>query len=815
MPVNQIFGDDGVNTLTGGAGEDLIYGFNPNGTQADASGITATRVGNGFSQPVFAAAIPGDFGHLLVVEKGGLVRVLDLATGAISATPFLDVTQDVSTASERGLLGMAFDPDYAQNGYVYVSLTNDTNGASEVRRYTVVNGVADPGTMQLVITIPQDNFDNHKGGWIGFGPDGYLYIALGDGGGGGDPNNNAQNPSLLLGKMLRIDVDGDAFPGDANNNYTIPADNPFVGVTGADEIYALGLRNPWRNSFDLATGQLFIADVGQSNAEEINIGAAGANYGWRRYEGNLDYNTGTALTIGTLTFPIHTYDQNPSASITGGYVYRGESDGLQGQYFFADFVSGRVYTMRWNGAAWVVTERTGQINENVGTLSSPASFAQDAAGNLYAISIGGAIYRLTPVTTSADLGDTLSGLGGNDTLYGGAGADTLDGGADNDRLVGGDGNDTLIGGSGADTLIGGAGVDTASYADSAAGVIVDLGSGASWDGVSNDVFTSIENATGSAFNDTIYGTGGANLLIGGAGADALFGFDGVDTVSYAASNAGVTVNLLAGTGGGGHAQGDTLNTIENVIGSAFDDVFVSNAAANTFTGGAGRDTISYAGTAQGVIVDLVNGLTWDGAVNDVVSGIENMIGGAGNDQLWGNSGNNVFSGGADGTDIFSGGGGFDTASYAASLTAVIIDLGSAATWDGSDNDFLSQIHGAIGSALGDDIRGTGGVDQIDGGAGADLLRGNDDADVFVFRAGQANGDTIADFAGQSAATGDSFVFVGYGTAAQGATFVQINATQWLITSANGLITETITLANSASVHASDYTFVDSYVIGGG
>jgi len=346
-------------------------------------------------------------------------------------------------------------------------------------------------------------------------------------------------------------------------------------------------------------------------------------------------------------------------------------------------------------------------------------------------------------------------------------------------------------------------------------VIVDLGSGASWDGVSNDVFTSIENATGSAFNDTIYGTGGANLLIGGAGADALFGFDGVDTVSYAASNAGVTVNLLAGTGGGGHAQGDTLNTIENVIGSAFDDVFVSNAVANTFTGGAGSDTISYAGTAQGVIVDLVNGLTWDGFVNDVVSGIENMIGGAGNDQLWGNSGNNVFSGGADGTDIFSGGGGFDTASYAASLSAVIIDLGSAATWDGSDNDFLSQIHGAIGSALGDDIRGTGGVDQIDGGAGADLLRGNDDADVFVFRAGQANGDTIADFAGQGAATGDSFVFVGYGTAAQGATFVQINATQWLITSANGLITETITLGNGAAVHATDYTFVDSYVIGGG
>lgn len=814
MPVNEIYGDDGANTLAGGAGEDLIYGFNPNGTQVDASGVAATRVGTGFTQPVFAAGAPGDFGHLLVVEKTGLVRILDLATGTIASTPFLNLTEEVSTDGERGLLGLAFDPDFAQNGYVYVSLTN-TAGNSEVRRYTVVDGVADPGSMHRVITIAQEPFDNHKGGWIGFGPDGYLYIAMGDGGDAGDPSNHGQNPGSLLGKMLRIDVDGDAFPGDALRNYTIPASNPFVGATGEDEIYALGLRNPWRNSFDLATGQLYIADVGQSNAEEINIGAAGANYGWRRYEGNLDYNAGTAITIGTLTFPVHAYDQNPSASVTGGYAYRGESDGLQGQYFFADYITGRVFTMRWNGASWLVTERTAQINEDVGTLTRPTSFAQDAAGNLYVVSITGSVYRLTPVTTSADVGDTLSGLGGNDHLYGGAGNDILDGGADNDRLVGGDGDDTLIGGAGADTMLAGAGTDTASYADSASGVIIDLGSGVSWDGTSNDVFTSIENAIGSAFNDTIYGTGGANLLIGGAGADNLYGFNGVDTVSYASSAAGVSVNLRSGAGSGGDAQGDMLNTIENVIGSAFNDVFVSSAAANTFTGGAGVDAISYAGTIQGVIVDLGNGLTWDGFVNDVISGIENIVGGSGADQLWGNSGNNVFDGGADGVDIFSGGGGFDTASYANSLTAVIIDLGSAATWDGSDNDFLSQIHGAIGSVHADDIRGTGGVDQMDGGAGADLLRGNDDADVFIFRAGQANGDTIADFAGQGAVTGDSFVFVGYGTAAGGATFTQINATQWLITSADGLTTETITLANAASVHATDYTFVDAYVIGGG
>ncbi|MGD9816715.1 MAG: calcium-binding protein [Hyphomonadaceae bacterium] len=312
--------------------------------------------------------------------------------------------------------------------------------------------------------------------------------------------------------------------------------------------------------------------------------------------------------------------------------------------------------------------------------------------------------------------------------------------------------------------------------------------------------------------DALYGDGGNDTLDGGQGADTLDGGAGTDTATYASSNTGVTVNLRTGAGSGGDAQGDTYALIENAIGSAFADTFVSSAAANTFTGGAGRDTISYAGSSAGVIVHMAAGLTWDGSVNDVISGIENMIGGGGNDQLWGDAGDNLIDGGVGGADVLAGFGGFDTVSYANSATGVIIDMGSSLTWDGVVNDQLHAFHGAIGSAHNDDFRGTGGVDVLDGGAGQDLYLGNDDADTFVFRAGQANGDTVVDFAGQGAVTGDSFVFVGYGA---GAIFTQIDATHWLITSGNGLITETITLANSASVHASDYTFVDSYIVGGG
>jgi glucose/arabinose dehydrogenase len=255
--VNLIIGDDGNNSLSGTDGADLIYGFDPNGPQGNVSSIAATRVASGLSQPLFAGAPPGDFGRLFIVEKTGDIKILNLRTGQVLATPFLDVTGEVFTDSECGLLGLAFDPDFAHNGFFYVNLVTNTNGQiqTEIRRYQVSASdpnIADPASATTIITINQP-FGNHKGGWLGFGPDGDLYASLGDGGSGGDPFGNGQNIDSLLGKMLRIDVHGDDFPNDPLRNYKIPADNPFVGTAGAD---ASGLRD---NATAMSAGEISAA----------------------------------------------------------------------------------------------------------------------------------------------------------------------------------------------------------------------------------------------------------------------------------------------------------------------------------------------------------------------------------------------------------------------------------------------------------------------------------------------------------------------------------------------------------------------------
>ena len=498
MPVNLIVGNDGSNSLQGTAGADVIYGYNPDGPQSDASTITATRVASGLNQPVFTGAPAGDPGRLFIVEKTGLIKVLDLNTGQVLATPFLDVSSQILTDGERGLLGLAFDPNYASNGLFYVYLIN-TSGNTEIRSYHVSANpnVADAASATPIITIPQPAASNHKAGWLGFGPDGYLYAALGDGGGGGDTFHTGQNINDLLGNVLRLDVHGDAFPGDATKNYAIPADNPFVGTAGADEIFAFGLRNPWRNSFDRALGTFYIADVGQDHWEEIDIGQNGANYGWNTFEGPDLYPGGDPLTGGPAVAPIYAYDHTVGHSITGGYVYRGEGEALQGQYFFADFIQNKVFTLRFNGSSWVATERTSQIVPDVGMVNSPSSFGEDARGNLYLVDFGGEIFKLTPMVASADQADILRGLGGNDMLFGGSG------------------NDTLEGGPGADTLIGGPGMDTADYSASAAAVSVNLLTGLGSGGdAQGDILGGIENIVGSAFNDTLTGDNGGNALDG-------------------------------------------------------------------------------------------------------------------------------------------------------------------------------------------------------------------------------------------------------------------------------------------------------------
>jgi len=437
MTLNIISGNDSANTLAGGAGNDLIYGFDPNAAYPSAN-IAATRVASGLNQPLYVTAPPGDTGRLFIVEKTGAIKVLDLNTGSVLGTPFLTVP--VNTVNERGLLGMAFDPNYASNGFFYIYRTMP-DGHNVVERYQVSSNpnVANAASRQTVISLDNaTSAANHNGGWIGFGPDNDLYIATGDNAG----SANAQTLSNLLGKILRIDVDG-GLP------YQIPSDNPFVGTPGARaEIFALGLRNPWRASFDTASGKLFLTDVGEQTIEEVNLGQKGANYGWPNSEG--------PSSNPAFVNPIAFYNHSIGNAITGGYVYNGESDGLSGQYFYTDFGSHRLFTLRFDGTNWISTERTSQVQTNVGTINNPSSFGEDARGNLYIVDIDGEIYRLNPAVTSADLGDALTGNAGNDRLFGGAGPDSLDGGTGVDFLNGGAGDDRFIyaPGYGADTIFG-------------------------------------------------------------------------------------------------------------------------------------------------------------------------------------------------------------------------------------------------------------------------------------------------------------------------------------------------------------------------
>ena len=356
--------------------------------------------------PLFLTAPPEDMGRLFVVEKGGVIKIFDLATQLTVATPFLNLAGQIATGGEQGLLGLAFHPDFEQNGFFYVNVIN-LNGDTEIRRYQVTStqpNQADPASAFPIITIDQPaGLTNHKAGWLGFGRDGYLYAALGDGGGGGDPNNNAQNLNTLLGKMLRLDVNADGFPADPARNYAIPADNPCLGQTGVrEEIWSIGLRNPWRPSFDRGTGDFYIADVGQSAREEVNVSTSadgagrGINYGWNVMEGSLCFPLGAACSLTGLTLPAVEYNHGSGCSITGGYVYRGSVPALQalrGTYFYADFCTRFVRSFRLvNGA---VTEHA-----DWSLLLQPAgditSFGEDAAGEIYVMTSGGGLFRVVP-----------------------------------------------------------------------------------------------------------------------------------------------------------------------------------------------------------------------------------------------------------------------------------------------------------------------------------------------------------------------------------------------------------------------------------
>ena len=363
--------------------------------------LALERINVSLSFPLFAAAPAGDTGRLFIVEKNGVIKILDLATQQLRPTPFLNLTGQIATGGEQGLLGLAFHPSFALNGFFYVNLIN-LNGDTEIRRYTVSPNpdVADPMSALLIISIDQPaGLTNHKAGWLDFGRDGFLYAALGDGGGGGDPNENAENLNSLLGKILRLDVNGDAFPLDNNRNYAIPPGNPFGGAAfGLDEIWSYGLRNPWRPSFDRVTGDFYIADVGQNAREEVNVATAvsgagaGSNFGWNDMEGSACFNPPTNCSTAGRVLPIVEYDHSQGCSITGGYVYRGNAiPSLRGTYFYGDFCSGFVRSFRFaNGAA---TEQTdwAALRPTGGGITS---FGEDAAGELYVVTASGGLFRV-------------------------------------------------------------------------------------------------------------------------------------------------------------------------------------------------------------------------------------------------------------------------------------------------------------------------------------------------------------------------------------------------------------------------------------
>ena len=353
--------------------------------------LTTTVVASGLSSPLFVTSPPGDTGRIFIVQQGGRVRIVK--NGSLLPGNFLNLQGKISSGGERGLLGLAFHPDYASNGYFYVNYT-DSSGNTVTARFQVSANPdsADTSSQQILLTVNQP-FPNHNGGWIAFGPnDGYLYIALGDGGSGGDPQNRAQNPLTLLGKMLRIDID-------TSQGYKIPPTNPFAGSADTlNEIWAMGLRNPWRNSFDQLTGDLYIADVGQGSWEEVDFqpyaSTGGENYGWRLKEGDHCFNPSSGCdTIAGLTDPIHEYPHSDGCSVTGGYVYRGSAiPDLQGTYFFGDYCSGTIWSFRYDGND---TSEFQDRSAELGVSVSISSFGEDAQGELYIAGLNnGTVYKI-------------------------------------------------------------------------------------------------------------------------------------------------------------------------------------------------------------------------------------------------------------------------------------------------------------------------------------------------------------------------------------------------------------------------------------
>jgi glucose/arabinose dehydrogenase len=354
------------------------------------AGARLQLIASGLSSPLYLTAPPGDGIRLFIVEQTGAIRIVK--EGTLLPTPFLDLSAQVLAGGEQGLLGLAFYPDYATTGRFVVHYT-DTAGDTRLSSFQISSDpdVADATSEQVILTADQP-FSNHNGGQVTFGPDGFLYLGLGDGGSSGDPQGRGQDLSDLLGSILRIDVQ-------SGTPYTVPADNPFVGQAGArPEVWSYGLRNPWRFSFDRATGDLYIADVGERTLEEIDVAPAaqgagrGINYGWDRMEGSRCFGAVQCDQNG-MVLPTLEYSHDQGCSVTGGYVYRGSAiPALQGSYFFGDYCQGWVRSFRYTGGA--ATEVTEWPTLRPGGLLT--SFGEDAAGEVYVIVADGSVFKIIP-----------------------------------------------------------------------------------------------------------------------------------------------------------------------------------------------------------------------------------------------------------------------------------------------------------------------------------------------------------------------------------------------------------------------------------
>jgi glucose/arabinose dehydrogenase len=350
---------------------------------------------SGLSEPVYVTSARDGTGRLFIVEQTGRIKILK--SGTVYTSPFLNIASQVSGAEEQGLLGLAFDPHFTSNRKLYIDFT-DVNGNTVIRQYrtssTNPNLVA-TSSARTILKISQP-YANHNGGMLAFGPDGYLYIGMGDGGSGGDPGNRAQSTGTLLGKILRINVNGTT----STRNYLIPSSNPYVGRTGLDEIWQLGLRNPWRFSFDRSTGNLWIGDVGQSRWEEVDravrtsSGAGrGVNWGWHVLEGFACYSPSTGCSTAGKTMPVLAYDHsNGRCAVTGGYVSRGPAvPALNGGYVFADYCSGEIFVINSTAGSRPTPVRL------LDTSLTISSFGEDSVGNLYLLDHGGgALYAIVP-----------------------------------------------------------------------------------------------------------------------------------------------------------------------------------------------------------------------------------------------------------------------------------------------------------------------------------------------------------------------------------------------------------------------------------